>query len=138
MRKIIVIQTKRDNLRMWKLSIFYHLRLVSRLKIWTDPLSSLRSKAHKVIWEILPYIRAWFAFKLHGPYANFPTHINCLHTIFSLDEPRWDWFEVSFTTLTCLTCISSVYSFTRGYLGNFGRWLISAWQSLKYTKYIRK
>ena len=43
-----------------------------RLKIWT-----LRLKAHKVIWEIVPYIRAQFAFKLS--HANFPTCINCLH-----------------------------------------------------------
>ena len=39
------------------------------------PLPSLRSKAHKVIREILPYIRAQFAFKLG--HANFSTCINC-------------------------------------------------------------
>ena len=45
-----------------------------RLKIWTDA----SSESHKVIWEILPYIRAQFAFKLG--HVNFPTFINCLHT----------------------------------------------------------
>ena len=41
------------------------------------PLPSFRSKVHTVIWEILPYIQARFAFKLDQ--ANFPTHIICLH-----------------------------------------------------------
>ena len=48
------------------------------LKFGLTPLLSLRSKAHKVIREILLYIRARFAFKLDPP--NFPTHINFLHT----------------------------------------------------------
>ena len=40
------------------------------------PLLSLRSKTHKVIQEILLYIRARFAFKLG--HANFPTNNNFL------------------------------------------------------------
>ena len=47
-------------------------------KFWLTPPPSLRSKAHKVIWEILLYIRSQFAFKLG--HANFPTCINCFHT----------------------------------------------------------
>ena len=52
--------------------------VVSARLVEAEPLPSLRSKAHKVIREILPYIRAQFAFKLG--HANFPTGINCLHT----------------------------------------------------------
>ena len=47
-------------------------------KFGLTPLPSLRSKAHKVIREILPYIRARFAFKLG--HADFPTHIDQLYT----------------------------------------------------------
>ena len=42
------------------------------------PLPSLRSKAHKVIREILPYIWARFTFKLD--HANFLSRIICLPT----------------------------------------------------------
>ena len=68
-------------------------------KFGLTPLPSLRSKAHKVIPENLPYIGSLFAFKLG--HANFPTCINCLHTTLqteikyttsfpeSLFEPLW-------------------------------------------------
>ena len=42
------------------------------------PLPSLRSKAHKVIQEILPYIPVQYPIKLG--HAKFPTCISCLHT----------------------------------------------------------
>ena len=51
---------------------------LSKTQFGPTPLPSLRSKAHKVIREILPYIRAWFAFKLG--HAYFLTRINCLNT----------------------------------------------------------
>ena len=47
-------------------------------KFGLTPHPSLRSKAHKVIRENLPYIRSQFAFKLS--HANFPKCINCEHT----------------------------------------------------------
>ena len=43
-------------------------------KFWLTPLPSLRSKAHKVIWEILPRIEARFAFKL-GLSTSLPASI---------------------------------------------------------------
>ena len=45
--------------------LFYCLtNHIQKCKEDLTPLPSLRSKANKVIWEILPYIPAWFAFKL--------------------------------------------------------------------------
>ena len=47
-------------------------------KFGLTPPPSLRSKAHNMIQEILPYIRARFVLKLD--HDKFPIHINCLHT----------------------------------------------------------
>ena len=72
-----LIENNLDFFLFWTDILIMYLTSLSETswKFGLTPLPSLRSKAHKVIWEILLYIRAQFAFKLG--HANFYTCINC-------------------------------------------------------------
>ena len=84
---------------------FYSLSETRRGWKGLTPLPSLRSKAHKVIREILLYIRAQYAFKLG--HANFPKCISC-NIVFAL------WYHQ-----TCISYFSSIENPPNVHLGNF-------------------
>ena len=82
---VAIVKTEQQSLFCILSILEYSLSETRRgWKFGLTPLPSLRSKAHKAIREILPYIRAGFAFKLG--HANFPICIYCLLSTPSYQE----------------------------------------------------
>ena len=97
-------------------------------KFGLTPLPSLRSKAQKVIREILSYIRAQFAFKLG--HVNIPTCIVFFHTTLLLTPCYHE---------TCISYLCSIENPPNVHLRNFRRhwkWrpLIAYLWGLQYLK----